>query len=259
MNGEFNLRDKLRINTERKAKSFAGWMFEAKWHWKCYRRGLLLWEEKYKNRVVDEGLTYALSVAFKDGTKQPDWYIILFEDDYTPAAIDTYENPGFIECIAYDEATRPIWNSGDIAANVISNGLNLASFTFNATKMIYGGALVSDARKGVPGAAVAWQAKHEYVADRIVVPVGSPGPPYSLNGHYYKCTVPGTSGSVEPTWPPASPPDGTVVDGKVTWQDVGIIDGEVMFSSGTFDVAKPVEDDDIIKVSVEITANAIIT
>jgi hypothetical protein len=91
----------------------------------------------------------------------------------------------------------------------------------------------------------------------MVVPTGSPAPPYSPNGHFYRCIVAGTSApSTEPTWPEDSPD--TVVDNEVTWQDVGIIDGEIMFSSGTFDVAKPVEADDIIKVSIEITANAIV-
>jgi len=38
------------------------------------------------------------------------------------------------------------------------------------------------------------------------------------NNHWYRCTVAGTTGTTEPTWPQ----DGTtVVDGGVTWQDVG--------------------------------------
>lgn len=258
MNGEFNLNDKIVANVERKAKFKSGLHFDVKWHWKAYRHGLLMWEEKYINRVVDEGLTYALSVAFKDGTKKTSWYILLFENDYTPVAGNKYEAPGFIESIVYNEANRPLWNCGEITANVITNGLNMASFTFNATKNIYGGALVSDNRKGVPGAAATWQPSYAYTVGRIVVPTGSPGPPYSPNGHFYKCTVAGTSGSSQPTWPPASPPGGTVVDGGVTWTDVGVISGEKMFSSGRFDIAKPVEADDIVKVSIEITANAII-
>ena len=256
MNG-FNMRDKIGAHVERKARSLAGFQFEATWHWKCYRRGLLLWEEKYTNRVVDEGLVYALSVAFKDGTKCPLWYILLFEDDHTPVAGDDYADPGFTEMTAYDEATRPLWNAGDIIANAVTNALNFASFTCNATKLVYGGALVSDPRKGVPGAATAWLTEHPYDLDQIVVPAGgSPGPPYSPNDHYYRCTVAGTSAVGEPSWPIDSPD--TVTDGEVTWQDIGVITDEIMFSSGTFDVPKPVEDDDIVKVSIEITANAII-
>lgn len=253
----FNLRDKLTINVERKAKSGGDFGFTAIWRWRAYRRGLLLWEDKYKNKVVDEGLTYALG-ALKNGTPKPAWYVLLFESNHAPAEGDTYANPGFTECTAYDEATRPLWNAGSIIDKVLSNGLSLASYTMSATNIIYGGALVSDARKGVPGAAVVWQTEHPYNLDQIVVPVGSPAPPYSPNGHYYKCTVPGTSGVSEPAWPPASPADGTVTDGEVTWQDMGIVADQIMFSSGTFDVPKPAEADDIIKISIEIIANAVV-
>lgn len=37
--------------------------------------------------------------------------------------------------------------------------------------------------------------------------------------HLYQATVAGTTGSVEPTWPTTG---GTVVDGGVTWQDLGV-------------------------------------
>ena len=259
MSDGLNFEDKIVANIIRQARCDNKWLFEAKWHWKCYRRGLLLWEEKYKNRVVDEGLIYILSVAFKNGDKKTAWYILVFENDYTPIADNNYANPGFTESTAYNETNRPLWNSGEITANTISNALNIASFTFNATKMIYGGALVSNNTKGVPGAAATWQPTKTYNLGMIVVPVGSPEPPASPNGHYYRCTVAGTSDSLEPTWPPFSPPDGTVTDGTVTWTDIDAIDdGEKMFCSGKFDVAKPVEADDIVKVSIEIIANAVI-
>ena len=256
--GRFGFNDKIKANVERQTESMHGVCFDAEWHWKCYRHGLLLWEEEYFNRIVDEGLTYALSVAFKDGAKKTTWYILMFENDYTPVAGNKYDIPGFVETTAYNEANRPLWNCGEIVANAITNSSNIASFTFNATKMIYGGALVSNNTKGVPGAAATWQVSHAYTLGMIVVPTGSPGLPYSPNGHYYRCTDAGTSDSSEPTWPPASPPDGTVTDGTVTWTDVGIIDGDKMFSSGKFDVAKPVEADDIVNVSIEIIANAVI-
>lgn len=54
--------------------------------------------------------------------------------------------------------------------------------------------------------------------------------------HLYKCTVAGTSGAAEPTWPT----DGsTVTDGTVTWQDMGafaaVKDTDfVVWSSGIF-------------------------
>jgi len=57
----------------------------------------------------------------------------------------------------------------------------------------------------------AWQASTAYVAGDIVESVGG-------DGYRYKCTVGGTSGGSEPTWPAE---DGTVVDGTVTWENTG--------------------------------------
>ena len=41
----------------------------------------------------------------------------------------------------------------------------------------------------------------------------------NCNGHFYICTVAGTTGSTEPTWPTTT--GGTVVDGTVTWAECG--------------------------------------
>jgi len=54
-----------------------------------------------------------------------------------------------------------------------------------------------------------WMASQPYSMGNLVAPG---------NGHYYQCTVPGTSGASAPTWPT----DGsTVTDGGATWQDMG--------------------------------------
>ncbi len=58
----------------------------------------------------------------------------------------------------------------------------------------------------------AWAASQAYAAGTTVL--ANPD-----NGHFYKCTVAGTSGNSAPT---AWPTDGsTVTDGGVTWQDMG--------------------------------------
>jgi len=62
-----------------------------------------------------------------------------------------------------------------------------------------------------------WQpALVSYTTGTIVVPTTSKN-----NGHYYKCTTAGTSGATEPTW--LTTTGGTVVDGDVTWTEVGTI------------------------------------
>ena len=78
--------------------------------------------------------------------------------------------------------------------------------------------------------ASAWTSEGAHDAGDFVVSVAG-------NNHFYKCTVAGTSGVAEPTWPT----DGsTVSDGTVTWQDMGLIvavedtDYEITIRSGMF-------------------------
>jgi formate dehydrogenase major subunit len=54
-----------------------------------------------------------------------------------------------------------------------------------------------------------WQASYSFVLGDIVRPT-------TATGYHYECTVAGTSGSTEPTWPTVK--DSTVVDGTVTWK-----------------------------------------
>jgi flagellar hook protein FlgE len=54
-----------------------------------------------------------------------------------------------------------------------------------------------------------WAASQPYAAGNLVAPG---------NGHYYQCTVAGTSGASAPTWPTDG---GTVSDGGAAWTDLG--------------------------------------
>lgn len=58
----------------------------------------------------------------------------------------------------------------------------------------------------------AWAATTAYALNDEVRTVAA-------NGHKYRATVAGTSGASEPTWPTTS--GGTVVDGGVTWTEIG--------------------------------------
>ena len=61
-----------------------------------------------------------------------------------------------------------------------------------------------------------WAGGHGYSAGEFVRPTSG-----SRNGHYYKCTVAGTSAvAPEPTWPATK--GQTVVDNTVTWTEWGI-------------------------------------
>lgn len=62
-------------------------------------------------------------------------------------------------------------------------------------------------------AAVAWAATTAYAVGAVVRPTVA-------NGRWYVATVAGTSSGTQPTWPTNG---STVVDGTVTWQDMGLI------------------------------------
>ena len=112
------------------------------WEWEHYRKGKLIDFYRDTNLMVAEGLNYILDVALSGGTAITAFYIALFESDTTPADGDTYASPSFTETTAYDETTRQAWTEAGVSSKVITNSASKATFTFNASKTIYGGALV---------------------------------------------------------------------------------------------------------------------
>ena len=111
-----------------------------------YRNGKLIDTVAAENLLTDEGFAYILDAAI-GGTQETDFYVVIFEDDYTPTAADTYAVPGYTECIAYDELTRQVFDRDVVAVALsvasLSNTANKASYTFSATKTIYGAGVVA--------------------------------------------------------------------------------------------------------------------
>ena len=62
-----------------------------------------------------------------------------------------------------------------------------------------------------------WHASTAYSLDSVVTPKTIPATPDG--GHYYRCTVAGTCGASEPSWPATA--GATVTDGGVTWTERG--------------------------------------
>lgn len=104
--------------------------------------GRLNWSEKAQNLVTNQGLNHLLDVLAHGTTQINPWYVVIFEDNHTPAAGDTYATPGYTESTAYDEANRPEYQEAAASGQSITNSANKATFTINATKTIYGAALV---------------------------------------------------------------------------------------------------------------------
>jgi prepilin-type N-terminal cleavage/methylation domain-containing protein len=55
-----------------------------------------------------------------------------------------------------------------------------------------------------------WRSGAAYTTSSYIIPT-------NFNGHYYKCTTAGTSGTTEPNWPLNS--GGTVTDSGITWTE----------------------------------------
>jgi len=108
-------------------------------HW---LKGIKINQFDQENLFVLEGRNYILDVVFSGGTLISNWYVALYEDNHTPDANDNYAVPGYTETTAYDGGARPGWQPGSVSGAIITNSANKASFTFNASKTIYGGGLV---------------------------------------------------------------------------------------------------------------------
>ena len=115
--------------------------------------GKLISKSTCHNVVTNEGLDHTLDVLLHNDTQTATWYCLMFESDTTPSSTTTYGTPVFTECTAYDEATRPEYVEAASSSQSVTNSANKAEFTMNATKTLYGAALVSNNTKGDTAAA----------------------------------------------------------------------------------------------------------
>lgn len=116
---------------------------------KIVRDGKVIDEWEDSNLVVTEGLNHILSIELAAGTQITNWYLAPYEGNYTPVAGVTAATiaAASTECTAYTSSTRVAWTPGAASGGVISNSGSPATFTFNATKTIYGAFLISNSTK----------------------------------------------------------------------------------------------------------------
>lgn len=112
------------------------------WEWQLWRAGKLFDAWKDHNLCTDEGLNALLNLKFNSANQITTWYVTIFNNNHTPAAGNTYAVPGYVESIAYAEATRPVYTSSVSTAKSIDNSASKATFTMTAAETIYGGSLV---------------------------------------------------------------------------------------------------------------------
>jgi len=116
------------------------------------RDGKVIERSETKNLIPIEGLNHIIATALKNGTPFANWYVGLYEGNYTPTPDDTMATfpAAATELTAYTSSTRPILVLGDVANGQVSNGTleeptNLALFTGNASNKSAVGAFVSSA------------------------------------------------------------------------------------------------------------------
>lgn len=62
-----------------------------------------------------------------------------------------------------------------------------------------------------------WAPRTSFYLNQTITPSAK-----SLNNHRYRCTTPGTSSDIEPTWTTGS--GSTVLDGTIVWTEIGVED-----------------------------------
>lgn len=119
------------------------------YHGKIVRDGVVIDEFESPNLVTNEGLNHLLSIELAAGTQITSWYLAPYEGNYTPVASVTAATitAASTECTAYTQSTRQAWTAGSVSSQAVSNSASPATFTFNATKTIYGAFLISNSTK----------------------------------------------------------------------------------------------------------------
>jgi len=120
---------------------------------RCFdKEGILLWEEKSKNMVMESGLAHILDCIFSldSVVANPNYYVGLIDGDPTIESTDTLAlHGGWSEVVSYSQPTRPPYIKLRNEMTV-DNSASLAVFSINASATI-GGTFICSASSGTTG------------------------------------------------------------------------------------------------------------
>lgn len=106
--------------------------------------GVVKWVETIHNLVTDVGLNDLLDKFLKGSTYTAAFYVGLTDGTPTVAAGDTMaSHAGWVEVVAYTEATREVLTLGTVASQSVDNSASKASFAINADTTTVGGAFLN--------------------------------------------------------------------------------------------------------------------
>jgi len=143
MNTKIPFGDRIDATVVRQNGILLSARFGTLWTFEHYRKGRLIDGWTQGNVCTVEGLNHLLDATFHGGTQISTWYLLLYDSDTTPSESTTYATPVFTEVTSkIDESTRPEFVGAAASSKSITNSANKATFTFNSSDTIYGGALV---------------------------------------------------------------------------------------------------------------------
>ena len=118
-------------------------------HVECFRDGKLIWEDRFKNLVVNVGLDEYLQQIYKGSTYTASHFVMLTDGTPTFAAGDTMaSHAGWVEDQNYSEAVRQTYTPGTVASQSVDNSASKAVFSINASATVGGAALTTVNTKG---------------------------------------------------------------------------------------------------------------
>lgn len=114
------------------------------------RTGEIVESSEEHNLMPLEGINHMLDVTLIGGGQVTEWYLGLYENDYTPSSADVAATFPTLagEATAYSAAARLTLALGSADAGVTSNAASRSEFEFTETKTIQGGFIVSTPTKG---------------------------------------------------------------------------------------------------------------
>jgi len=153
-------------------------------HFECYdKHGILKWEEKVSNLIVNVGLDDILDKWLKGSGYTASAFVGLKDTGAAIAANTMGTHTEWATITPYSDATDPALTLGSVASQSVDNSASKATFNINATDEVFGAFVKTDNTKG--GTAGILFSVVDFGASRNVV-----------NGDTLNVTVTYTSASV---------------------------------------------------------------
>ena len=110
--------------------------------------GNIKWVEEIYNLITNEGLDDVLTNYLKGSAYTASFFVGLTDSAPTVAAADTMaSHAGWVEVVAYDEATREALVLGAVSGQSVDNSASKASYTINGTATIGGAFITTNSTK----------------------------------------------------------------------------------------------------------------